>query len=458
MNIDQLRSVYFLGIGGIGMSALARYFRGLGIRISGYDRSSTPLTDQLAAEGMNIHFEENITLIPDDTDLVVYTPAMPKDHKELAYLLGKNVPVKKRAEVLGMIAGKGHTIAVAGTHGKTTTSTLIAHIFKSSDTDMMAFLGGISKNYGTNFLNSSVHQLINSSTIVVAEADEYDRSFLHLHPAIAVITSADADHLDIYGNLGDMTETFRAFTRNILPGGSLIIKKGVAIDPGRVGEIRVLTYSIEENADYTCSDLRVNYGTYHFDLRTPGGTLKDLTVGIPGHFNLENAIAAIAVAHQSGISEDHIRTATETYKGVQRRFDLHIRREDFVYLDDYAHHPEELKACIGAVREVYPGKKITGVFQPHLFSRTRDFADAFARSLEMLDEIILLDIYPAREKPIDGVDSAMLLDRISSEHKSLCIKGNLIAELKRIKPEVLLTLGAGDIDQFVPLIIKAFTV
>ena len=456
MNIDQLKSVYLLGIGGIGMSALARYFNSGGVRIFGYDKTSTPLTDQLLNEGMNIHFEENIDLIPEKIDLVVYTPAIPPSQKELKYILQKKLPLKKRAEVLGMISGQGKTIAVAGTHGKTTTATLIAHILKGAELNFLAFLGGISKNYGSNFISSSTHQLINSSTFIVAEADEFDRSFLQLQPSIAVITSTDADHMDIYSSLHEMKETYRDFTGKVKPGGDLIIKKGVNIDPVNGAGTKVFSYDIEDNADYYATHLNVNNGAYFFDLKTPVGMIQELTVGIPGRFNLENAIAALSVAHRLGIPEGVMRDSLKSFRGVQRRFDLHCQRPGFVYMDDYAHHPEELKACIGAVKEVFPDKKITGVFQPHLFSRTRDFADAFARSLEMLDEIILLDIYPARETPIEGVDSVMLLNKIRSKNKSLCTKENLIDELILRNPEVLLTLGAGDIDQFVSPIIEAF--
>jgi UDP-N-acetylmuramate--alanine ligase len=456
MNIDQLKSVYLLGIGGIGMSALARYFMSRGVKISGYDKTSTPLTDQLIKEGMNIHFEENIDLIPDEIDLVVYTPAIPHGHKEMDYLIQKKLPLKKRAEVLGMISDKGKTIAVAGTHGKTTTATLIAHILNIAGTDMMAFLGGISKNYGTNFISSSAHQPIGSSTNVVVEADEFDKSFLKLHPSVAVITSADADHMDIYGSISDMKNTYREFTGKLKPGGDLILKNRVDIGSLKDTEIHVFSYDVEDEADYYATHLKVNNGTYFFDLHTPAGIISGLTVGIPGRFNLENAIAALSVAHRVGISEEVMRDSLKSYRGVQRRFDFHCRRPGFVYMDDYAHHPEELKACIRAVKEVFPGKKITGVFQPHLFSRTRDFADAFARSLELLDEIILLEIYPARETPVEGIDSAMLLNKIRSTNKTLCKKENLVEELILRDPEVLLTLGAGDIDQLVSPIVEAF--
>ena len=474
MKIDQLKSVYLLGIGGIGMSALARYFKSIGVEISGYDKTSTPLTDQLMNEGMNIHFEENIPLIPEGIDLVIYTPAIPSGNKELNYFIQKKLPLKKRAEVLGMISGKGKTIAVAGTHGKTTTATLIAHILKVAGIDLTAFLGGISKNYSTNFIssslprrfaprnkahqliNSSTHQLINSSTYIVVEADEFDKSFLQLHPFIAVITSADADHLDIYGSLHAMKDTFLEFIGKLKPGGDLILKKGVNIGLLYGTKNHVFSYAVEDEADYFATNLNIKNGIYFFDFHTPAGMINELIVGIPGRFNLENAIAALSVAHRLGISEEVMRDSLKSYRGVQRRFDFHCQRPGFVYIDDYAHHPEELKACIGAMKEVYPGKKITGVFQPHLYSRTRDFADAFARSLELLDEIILLDIYPAREAPIEGVDSTMLLNKIRSKNKTLCTKENLIEELILRDPEVLITLGAGDIDQLVSPIIEAF--
>lgn len=462
MNIDQLKSVYLLGIGGIGMSALARYFNSRGVKISGYDKTSTSLTDKLINEGMNIHFEENIELIPGDIDLVVYTPAIPSTHTELCFIIQNKLPLMKRAEVLGMISGKGKTIAVAGTHGKTTTATMIAHILKVAGVDFMAFLGGISKNYNSNFIvgktkqDSSIHGALITPDFFVVEADEFDKSFLQLQPSIAVITSADADHLDIYGSLNDLMDTYREFTGKIKSDGILILKKGVNIDPLHGGETPVFSYAVEDEADYFATHLKVNNGIYFFDMETPAGSIHDITVGIPGLFNLENAVAALSVAHRIGISEEVMRESLKTFRGVKRRFDFHCQRPGFVYIDDYAHHPEELKACIGAVKEVYPDKKITGVFQPHLFSRTRDFADAFARSLEMLDDVILLEIYPAREKPIEGVDSAMLLKKIRSQNKTLCSKKNLIKELILRNPEVLLTLGAGDIDQLVSPIIKAF--
>lgn len=456
MDTDRLESVYFEGIGGIGMSALARYFAGMGVKISGYDRTPTPLTDELISEGMSIHFEERPDLIPDDTGLVIYTPAIPSSNTELKHVVERNLPLRKRSEVLGMISDKGRTIALAGTHGKTTTSTLVAHILKSAGTEFFAFLGGISKNYSSNFINSRPGQRITSSAWIVAEADEFDRSFLHLHPSIAVITSADADHLDVYGSAADMNQTYRQFTGNVRPGGALIMKKGVNVVPLRGDETEVFSYAVDEPADYRAINIKVNNGHYLFDLQVPSGIIKDFSTGIPGRFNLENSITALAVAHRVGIGETVMKNSLSTFTGVRRRFDFHIRRPDFVFLDDYAHHPEELKASISAVKEVYPGKRITGVFQPHLYSRTRDFADSFAASLGLLDEVILLDIYPAREEPVEGITSGWLLNKIRSGNKMLCRKDQLVGELLQRRPEVLITLGAGDIDTMIEPIKKAF--
>ncbi|MCX6305299.1 MAG: UDP-N-acetylmuramate--L-alanine ligase [Bacteroidetes bacterium] len=450
------KSIYFLGIGGIGMSALARYFLSQGATVSGYDKTATDLTDQLISEGMNIHFTEDITLLPANPDLVIYTPAVPADHQEFRYFREHEIPMKKRAEVLGIISRNHSTIAVAGTHGKTTTSTMIAHMFRVAGVETMAFLGGISNNYGTNFFaeprnNKVAEQLPGKArgSFCVVEADEYDKSFLQLSPSIAVITSADADHLDIYGNHEDLKKTFAEFTSKIVAGGSLVLKSGTGITPLNTGDYSVYDYALTSGVAFSAINVRVEDGLYHFDFAHPGGMISSLVLGVPGKFNLENAIAALAVGHLAGIDEQHLRTALRSYQGVQRRFEFRIRRSGMVYIDDYAHHPEELRACISAARELYPTKKITGVFQPHLFSRTRDFADGFARSLELLDELILLDIYPAREKPIAGITSQMLLDLVNLKVKKLVLKDDLIRELRNSKPEVLLTMGAGDIDRLV---------
>lgn len=478
--MNKRGSVYFLGIGGIGMSALARFFALQGVSVSGYDRTPTSLTDQLKREGIKIHFAEDLSLISETPDLVIYTPAVPNDHLELLYFREHGIPVKKRAEVLGMISRQFKTIAVAGTHGKTSTSTMIAHMLHTAGIKNLAFLGGISKNYGTNFLSSLHNEQLTSlpaqllsrssahpfSTVVlpssdnsfcVVEADEYDRSFLQLSPYVAVITSADADHLDIYGSHGDLLKTFAEFTGHISAGGSLVLKAGTAVVPVLTSDYNVYDYSIAGAASFFAQNIRLFKGKLHFDFVSPGGTLADLELGVQGRFNLENAIAALAVGHLLGIDQLILRQALLSYEGVQRRFDLRVQRPDIVYIDDYAHHPEELKACISAVIELYPGKRITGIFQPHLYSRTRDLADEFARSLELLDELLLLDIYPARELPIEGVTSQILLDRVNLSDKRLVQKNNLITEIQNRKPEVLLTLGAGDIDKLVKPITELLT-
>ncbi len=458
MNIHQYRTIYFLGIGGIGMSALARYFHRYGIMVSGYDKTPTNLTRLLIEEGIPVHFEEDLKLVPEHPDLVIYTPALPKDHKELQFVIARGFPLKKRSEVLGMITKNAKTIAIAGTHGKTTITTLIAHLIKSAGEDCIAFLGGISKNYHSNLVTSGTpsHLFDGISFFYVVEADEFDRSFLQLYPSIAVVTSADADHLDIYGNIDKLRLSFGEFTSHLKKDGILILKKGVNIHPENVDNYTIRTYHIEGDADFHPEKIRIENDRFVFNLVTPGRTIPDITLGLPGKFNFENSIAAAAVAYSIGITDEIIAQSLLTYKGVERRFDFQIITEDFIYIDDYAHHPEELKACIRATRELYPSKKITGIFQPHLFTRTRDFADAFARSLELLDELILLDIYPAREKPIPGINSTMLLGKVKLKNKKLCSKASLLYELRSEKPEVLLTLGAGDIDQMVKPIRELF--
>jgi len=443
MNIEQVKEVYFLGIGGIGMSALARFFKNRGCLVFGYDRTSSPLTLELEAEGMEIHYEEDVDLIPDDIDLVVYTPAVPKKHSEYQFFLENGYPILKRSQVLGMISSGYKTIGIAGTHGKTTISTLTAHLLQQTPNGVNAFMGGISKNYQSNLLLSS------RSEWVVVEADEFDRSFLHLFPQIAVITSVDADHLDIYKNILALKESFTQFTCQIKPGGYLIIKKGISLNVIQRPGLKIFTYSIDQEADFCIQNLRISKGHYIFDLKLGDTSMENVELGLPGLFNVENAIASSAAAWLAGATKEEIRKGLLSFSGVHRRFDMRINREDLIYIDDYAHHPEELKACINSVRHLYPDKKITGVFQPHLFTRTRDFADDFARSLELLDEVILLEIYPARELPIEGIDSQMLLNKINKTSKYVCKNEELIGLLKSLNPELLLTLGAGDIDQFV---------
>ncbi len=463
MNFDTIKYVYFLGIGGIGMSALARYFNAMGKSVSGYDKTKTLLTEELVAEGIPVHFEDRVESIPADVKngkaevLVVLTPAVPKDHSELKYFQKNDFAIRKRSEVLGMITRQSFTIAVAGTHGKTTTSSLIAHILKSSEVDCTAFLGGITQNYGTNLLLSEGLKKKRSKIkpITVVEADEYDRSFLTLHPDIAVITSVDADHLDIYGDKKQMEESYRLFAGQVKEGGVLIIKKGVdkVLIMEKNGK-KLHTYSLHQSSDYYARKIAIKKGEYIFDVVTPEQAIRGIVLGIPGKHNVENAVAAVAVAQHMNVFSGNIKNALSTFKGVKRRFEYHVKTRELVYIDDYAHHPEELRACISAVKEMYPSKKITGVFQPHLYTRTRDFANEFARSLELLDELILLDIYPAREKPIEGVTSEMLLEKVRTKNKKLVSKKELVKEIKEREIEVLITLGAGDIDTMVEPISK----
>ncbi len=434
------------------MSALARYFNAQGKIVSGYDKTSTPLTDELIDEGIEIHFEDNIERIPaafrnvqlsKHHTLVVYTPAIPKSHSELNYFIDNKFTVKKRSEVLGMITENTFTIAVAGTHGKTTTSSMIAHLLKSSGVDCTAFMGGISKNFHSNLLLSKSDP---SKNIFVVEADEYDRSFLTLHPDIAVITSMDADHLDIYGDKKYLEESYRLFAQQLKPGGKLIYKKGLPLNDLQLTHA---AYSLEGKADYSASEIRIQNHKYHFNWNNSSTSIHDLSSMMPGLHNVENAIAAIAVARQVGATPEKISAAIHSYTGVKRRFDYQVNTKDVVYIDDYAHHPEELRACIASVKELYPEKRLTGIFQPHLFSRTKDFVDGFAKSLSMLDALILLDIYPARELPMPGVTSQIIFDKVTIKDKQMCSLDDAVDVLKKRNVEVLLTLGAGDIDQLV---------
>jgi UDP-N-acetylmuramate--alanine ligase len=433
-------TIYFLGIGGIGMSALARYFLAKGWNVHGYDKTSTPLTEQLQTEGMKIHFEENTTLIPSQVDLVVYTPAVPTDHQEFIYFKKKNKSMMKRAEVLGLISQDYQTIGIAGTHGKTTTTTLVSHLLRQSEVDCQAFLGGISKNYNSNLLLSE------SSPYLVAEADEFDRSFLQLNPFIAVITSIDADHLDIYGDHSSMLNSFTEYSSNILPGGSLILKAGLELPLKLQQECTLYRYGVEGKGDFQATGIVLKEGLYQFDFAFPAGIWKNLVLGLPGLYNVENAVAALAVCWLCGVEEKEARKALLGFTGVSRRFDIRYRNREVIYIDDYAHHPAELKASIGSAKKLFPGKKISGIFQPHLFSRTRDFADEFAAALDLLDEIILLPIYPARELPIPGVDSEMLKNKIKQGNCRLAQKAEIPSILEVMNLQVLMTLGAGDID------------
>lgn len=457
MNFARLTHVYFLGIGGIGMSALARYFHAAGKSVAGYDKTPSQLTDELQQEGMDIHFVESAELIPEafrdngrkENILVVWTPAVPSEHAEMNWFRMQEFTMMKRAQVLGLITEHARTIAIAGTHGKTTTTTLTAHLLRSAGIDCSAFLGGISGNYHTNLLlGQKLREDGGSGAIVVAEADEYDRSFLWLRPAIAVITSVDADHLDIYGSKEEMHDSYRQFAA--LASEKLILKKPVSRSLEIAADSRQSVYSLTENDCYSYAEkVRVEDGFYAFDLVIGGKRIPDLKLGLPGRHNVENAVAAVTAASFAGADDESIRKALSSFKGVGRRFDYRVRDPKVVYIDDYGHHPAELRACISSARELYPGKKITGVFQPHLFSRTRDFADEFARSLELLDDVVLMEIYPARENPIPGVSSSMLLSKINAPKKTIYPKTELVEKLMHHDFDVLLTMGAGDIDRFV---------
>ena len=440
--------IYFVGIGGIGMSNLARYFMSQGKRVAGYDRVETPLTRALVAEGAHIHYEDNLQFIPDefldkDSTLVVYTPAIPASHSELQYFRQNGFTLMKRAQVLGEITKTSDAVCIAGTHGKTTVSSMIAHLLRQSTVDCNAFLGGILKNYGTNLL------LSHKSNITVAEADEYDRSFHWLRPWIAVITSADPDHLDIYGTPEAYRESFEHFTSLIRPDGYLILKKGAPVTPRVNSGVKIFTYS-ETEGDYHAENIRIGGGEIVFDYVSPSGKITDISLGVPVKVNIENAVAAIASAQLCGVAPDEIRAAMRTFGGAKRRFDFLLKTPNLVFIDDYAHHPNELTASIQSIRQLYPDKKVTGVFQPHLYTRTRDFVDEFAQSLSLLDDVVLLDIYPAREEPIPGVTSEIIFDKITSKEKVLLKKAELIPFLKNKELEVLVTLGAGDIERLLP--------
>jgi len=438
---DQIRKIYFLGIGGIGMSALARYFRSKGAVISGYDKTPTALTDELISEGMVIHFTDDPSVIPADVDLIIYTPAIPQEFGEFKFLKGSGIPMLKRSQVTGKITEDKMTVAVAGTHGKTSISSLIAHILKSADYPVTALIGGISKNYQSNFISSG------KEDIMVMEADEYDRSFLQLHPDIAVVSAIDPDHLDIYGTAGEVNQSFNDFASNIKPNGKLISRKGLQISTNT--ETLRVTYAAEESADVKAINLRVENSLQLFDIVAYGVHYHDVHLQIPGKHNVENALAAVAVCMNIGVDIHQILEGIRTFTGVRRRFDVRVQLPGRVYIDDYAHHPKELEAFISAVRLLYPGKKITGLFQPHLYSRTKDFAEGFAQSLDMLDEAWLLDIYPAREIPIAGVTSHLILDLMRQKNKKLLSRPEVLKILNSDKPEVFLTMGAGDIDLLV---------
>ncbi|MCK5134774.1 MAG: UDP-N-acetylmuramate--L-alanine ligase [Bacteroidales bacterium] len=443
----NLDSVYFIGAGGIGMSALARYFVSQGKEVAGYDRVSTSLTDKLIREGIDIHFEDRSVLIPDafrnpERTLVIYTPAVPEKHQQLNYFRKRGFRVIKRAVALGEVFNTGRGIGVAGTHGKTSISIILAHILHNSTLGCNAFLGGISKNNNSNLYLNPV------SEIIIAEADEYDRSFLTLFPEIAVVSSMDADHLDIYHSIENIRKGFESFIAQIRGKGKLIQKHGLT--PEVPDHIERYTYSIEDKeADYHTRNLELQGLGYRFTVVAPGMIIPEIQMGVCGMLNVENAVAGIAVAHQLGIAPETIVRALSTYQGVERRFDLQVQQEERIYIDDYAHHPAEIRAFLTSVKALFPERRLTGIFQPHLYSRTRDFADEFAESLEMLDVLILMDIYPAREEPIPGVSASLIFDRVGLKEKLLVSRGQLLRVVREQDPELLVTMGAGDINQFV---------
>ncbi len=444
MNLNQIHNVYFIGIGGIGMSALARYFQNIGKHVSGYDKTPTRLTDELIAGGMDIHFEDSISLIPSEyyieNTLVIITPAVPVTHSEWNYFIERDYVVKKRAEVLGIITKDTFCFAVAGTHGKTTTSSILGHILFESGVDMTAFLGGIVENYHSNLIG-------NGKTVTVVEADEFDRSFLHLHPDIACVTSMDADHLDIYGDKSAIEDSFREFANKVEDKTKLFIPKGLPLEG--------LTVGIDEQATYTAFNIHIENGYYVFDVQTPIEVIKNLQFGLPGRHNLMNALMALAMAKTYGTPTESIAKALASFQGVQRRFSYQIKTNDLVFIDDYAHHPTEINAVHQAVRELYPYEKVLAIFQPHLFSRTKDFADEFAQSLSQFDTIFLLDIYPARELPMEGITSEWLLSKIQNSNKKLISKNDLIPSILAQDAKIIVTIGAGDIGELVPKIKEA---
>jgi len=452
MELENVKRVYFLGIGGIGMSALARYFIHKNLPVAGYDRVSTELTQKLEQEGATIHYSDDINSIPDlfkqkEGTLVVYTPAVPNNHGELMYFTQGGFEVKKRSEVLGIIGKSYKTLAVAGTHGKTTTSTMLAHIM-AGYTGCDAFLGGISRNFDNNLVLQD-----KGKKFLVVEADEYDRSFLTLNPYLAIITSVDADHLDIYGTYDAVKDAFAQFTSQIKEEGYLIIKNNINFNP-KIQNVSVLTYGFEDTSDFYPSDIEVENGLYHFTLNTPNGKVENLKLGTPGRYNLENAIAASAAAVTLGIDSHMLAEMLASFKGVQRRFDVRYWGKKIIYMDDYAHHPREIEALIHSIRDVFPNRKITGIFQPHLYSRTRDFAPEFAASLDLLDFTVITDIYPARELPIPGVLPELISGFMKNHNRRVIEKRNILDWIKSAEIDILVTIGAGDIDRMIPEIVK----
>ena len=442
MNLNNIHNFYFIGIGGIGMSALARYFHANNKYVAGYDRVRSEVTESLENLGIKIHFKDSVANIPSrflnpETSLIVYTPAIPKDHMELVYFKNNGFEVLKRSAVLGLITKNTVCLAVAGTHGKTTTTSILGHLLFECDVKVTAFLGGIAENYNSNLI-------LNGTEVTVVEADEFDRSFLTLSPDMACITSMDADHLDIYGDADSLKSSFIQFSQKIKPDGKLFVKNGLPL--------KGITYGIEDDSDYVVQNIKIEKGAYVFDVKTPKTVLKNIQFNLPGRHNLSNALIALAMAVEYGCPSKQLAKALASYTGVKRRFSYQIKTENLILIDDYAHHPQEINAVHDAIREMYPNKKVLAIFQPHLFSRTRDFADDFAKSLSQFDEIRLLDIYPARELPIDGINSAWLLDKIENPDKKLIGKKDISAEIEKSDAKVVLTIGAGDIGEEIKLI------
>ncbi len=442
-DLKNIKRLFFLGIGGIGMSALARYFKSQGAEVSGYDKTPTHLTDELEAEGIHVMFEDDVDKMPKELDLVVYTPAIPKDHKGFNFYKDNNYELRKRSEVLGIISADKFTIAVAGSHGKTTVSSMIAHILTESGFGCSAFLGGIAVNYNSNFL-------LGNSDVVVIEADEFDRSFHRLSPDMAVITAVDTDHLDIYGSKEAIDEAFLEFANKVSEEGFLVIKNGQTINDSLPVLDKAFYALHDEDADVYCSKYWIVDGGYLFNISFFGQELKGFRINIGGFHNIENALAAITIAFELKITEENIRKAIASFKGIRRRFEKIVDNGKVVFIDDYAHHPEEIRVFLESVREIYPKQKITAIFQPHLFSRTKDLAEGFAKSLSVADEVILLDIYPARELPMEGVTSKLIYDHLTSNERLLISKEQLLETIKNKKDiEVIVTIGAGDIDKYV---------
>lgn len=448
MNLNSIHNIYFIGIGGIGMSALARYFHSLQKQVAGYDKTQTEITNDLESLGINIHYQDSISKIgstflnPQNT-LIVYTPAVPENHLQLRYFKNNHFQVLKRSQVLGLITKNTFCLAVAGTHGKTTTTSILAHLMLQCNVPVTAFLGGISENYNSNLI-------LNGTDVSVVEADEFDRSFLTLSPNIACITSMDADHLDVYGDVSQLINSFKAFSKKVASNGALFVRNGLPISG--------ITYGIEDNSDYTIQHIRIENGNYIFNIKTPHTVHKDLIFSLPGRHNLLNALIAFAMSLEYGCDYQKLSQALATYKGVKRRFTYHIKTENLVFIDDYAHHPEEINAVYQAIRELYPSKKVLAIFQPHLYTRTRDFGDDFATSLAQFDQVYLLDIYPARELPITGITSKWLLEKINNNNKKLVEKKELVSQIRKSLAQIIVTIGAGDISDQVKHIKKELSI